>query len=651
MATVYKYVDPSAAGTGSGDDYTNAYTTLNGINAYAKNLVTADENLEVHVRSLSGTADSTLFSAAMGWVTDSTHKVEIICDQNHGGAWNTSVYRLDVAGTIGAFYAPNTVGATQVSFWTIRGLQIRYNGTNSTPTAVKLLASGSAKEVIFDKCIILSGDEVDTASGRCVAVANFYTEGSLKFINCIIGNGPRYAIDTAATGTMGPASCLLYNCTVVNSGKAFNASSGDMLVKNTIFTGMTDPTEISAFAAGSINNATDLSTELTGQTGARVGQLFTFFRSAQTTEISNDYHLVAGTDTGAVGYGSDLSADANYPFSTDMEGRVRTGSAWDIGASQAVITSLPAVGQTFIKGYPANEEGVQSGHITNAGKLSFIGKEVGTVIIRIATETPVVGKLSLKGLPAGTFVGAWTTPLVGQFLFKGYSAGGAPESITISPPMGLVTLKGHECIGDETKTKFVDRGVLTLKGGLAVDYQVRAYTTPTVGKWWFRGGIAIGAVAPRVSEPIAGVFNLKGGTHEANQATATKVLVAGQFNYLGTLPEGNAPAVNAPTVAGKLLFRGHVAMGINGEITKALPAQWVYKGYEVQAIKARWTIVPPCGKYTFMGMAHDLQSKARKTAIYSKLTFKGHEVASNGGLWSDIIPDDVVEWTDIPIEG
>ncbi len=53
---------------------------------------------------------------------------------------------------------------------------------------------------------------------------------------------------------------------------------------------------------------------------------------------ASDWHL-GTTDTAALAKGADLSADANFPFSTDIDGETRS-APWDIGADKWPGTPL-----------------------------------------------------------------------------------------------------------------------------------------------------------------------------------------------------------------------------------------------------------------------------------------------------------------------
>ena len=74
-----------------------------------------------------------------------------------------------------------------------------------------------------------------------------------------------------------------------------------------------------------------------GGAGNRINQSFDFVDAP-----NGDYHLGDG-DTAARDAGTDLSADAAYPFDTDIDGDARTGT-WDIGADEAGA-SIPTAPQ------------------------------------------------------------------------------------------------------------------------------------------------------------------------------------------------------------------------------------------------------------------------------------------------------------------
>jgi len=76
-----------------------------------------------------------------------------------------------------------------------------------------------------------------------------------------------------------------------------------------------------------------------GGTGNRINQTFAF-----VDETNDDFHL-AENDTGAKGYGTDLSIDPDFPVIDDIDGQTRpVWDAWDIGADQTPKKIYRSVG-------------------------------------------------------------------------------------------------------------------------------------------------------------------------------------------------------------------------------------------------------------------------------------------------------------------
>jgi len=149
----------------------------------------------------------------------------------------------------------------------------------------------------------------------------YYNGSSVKCINCfatgITGNNVQSGGFNAVCGAAGSATHYLYNCTATNNSKGINLYTGGagMTVtvnsKNCIFQGNT--TNIYSSGAG---------TETHNQTNNA---------TSGVTFAADGYHL-ASTDTGAIGNGTDLSADDDFAFTDDIDGETRDD--WDIGADE-----------------------------------------------------------------------------------------------------------------------------------------------------------------------------------------------------------------------------------------------------------------------------------------------------------------------------
>jgi len=206
-------------------------------------------------------------------------------------------------------------------------------------SCVGVLEGNYPMDVRFDR---LRVDAVSISADRTGDTHAFWTDAAnpankVTYTNCVAvgwtGSGATHHGFTKFPRTTG--SVRLYNCTAHGCAAGFSGGLG-MVAKNC---GAADCAEgfTGVFDAGSTNNASSLASDAPG-TDPQNGVTPTFV-SAMT-----DLHLASG-DTAWKDRGTDLSADALYPFSTDGDGATRTGT-WDIGADEitAVSTIAPLAG-------------------------------------------------------------------------------------------------------------------------------------------------------------------------------------------------------------------------------------------------------------------------------------------------------------------
>ena len=153
--------------------------------------------------------------------------------------------------------------------------------------------------------------------------------GESYFINCLAKD----IVGNLATATCGflvnvpsvyyNTTAYLYNCTSINSQKygliirADTDKTTTVYSKNCIFQ---DNTSGSIYTFG---GGTYAHTQTTNATSG-------------VTFAADGYHL-ASNDTGAIGNGTDLSADGVFAFTDDIDGETRDD--WDIGADEYVASS------------------------------------------------------------------------------------------------------------------------------------------------------------------------------------------------------------------------------------------------------------------------------------------------------------------------
>ena len=284
----------------SGGDYTSlsAWESDN-----QRDMVAAADGNTVTCFNLDDTVSVTI----AGWTGNATYHITIQADGDHGGAWNTGVYRR------GAFLHLDFNGGGE--YTEVYGLQ---GYTNSATGSCFLDQSNQAGDVLFSKCIAKSTHGTPTAG----TMFYHHRNGTTIFENCLAYDGYRgFQVDTLGTG-------YILNCGAHNLSDEGIRSAGTVdstaVVKNSWAQGC--GTDFSANWDTATHNASEDGTEpgTDGQTGA----------IAFVDEGADDFHLASG-DTIAKENGADLSAYGPHSFPDDINGNTRT-DPWDIGPDERV---------------------------------------------------------------------------------------------------------------------------------------------------------------------------------------------------------------------------------------------------------------------------------------------------------------------------
>lgn len=320
MATeVIHIIDPD----GTGD-----YLSLNAWEvAQQRDLVSADEIAIAECISSAGSADSIAVTID-GWTTDSTRyvKIQSTGTNKHNGVWDDTKYRLIVSSL------DTAIIYVQIPFCKISGVQVQLTATGSSLHAIRYQsATGGIFEVV-NNLIKGHGNFGDGSYHGGVLVVGG-TGADIFIVNNIFYDwydvsSPSYsfAIYNEITCNMYIYNNTMYNC----SYGVFSYSSGELLINN-LANNCTDGYYTSGgFSASCSNNLSDITSDAPGANSVTGTVAF--------VDATNDDFRLSSSDTVAKDAGTDLSGDANYPFSTDIVGTTRTGT-WDIGAHEYVITS------------------------------------------------------------------------------------------------------------------------------------------------------------------------------------------------------------------------------------------------------------------------------------------------------------------------
>lgn len=336
MADVARYLDPAATGTGAGTSWADAYTSYKA----------AVDDIKADYPDFTAAAVAvTLFvRGSNAWANADDVLLDFV------GTTATNYFKLkgEEAASTGATFSTTAPEITSddwdgvirvaTNHCTVEDLQIRSTRASGGSGQGVRWESGTYLKV--NRCKMKT-DSPEVNSGRqgVNINGNTATNKTLIVANCI-------CIDYYFGMEVAPASgdhIMVYSCMMIGTGttasnigvKVDAGGNGTLRLKDTLATGF------SKYAIGVLsspatvdflNNATDDGTGDDFGTGGRVNQTFTFVDPAL-----GNYHL-AGTDTGAKGYGADLSGDANYAFTDDIDIQNRA-EPWDIGADATTTSS------------------------------------------------------------------------------------------------------------------------------------------------------------------------------------------------------------------------------------------------------------------------------------------------------------------------
>lgn len=293
------------------------YSSLSAFEALDRDIVANDEVMIADCYDLSDTTEVNF----TGWTTDSTRYIIVQSNVPHGGIWNTSAYRLTSAFTVAI-----NIG---VNYTRIQGIQITGTGSGDYGSNGIKIANG-VTNVIIERNLIRS-----TYTGAQGSGTHYGIDVSPNLTAHKISNNIIYGFANSGNNGKGLnsgiyAASYIYNNTVFNCDVGVADGGPGALYKNNIV--KTCDTDWSVSAVGtSNNNCSEDGTHpgTSGQTGA-----VTFVSEAGGSE---NLHLASG-DTVAKANGADLSGDASYPISVDIDNVVRSGT-WSIGADQFIATA------------------------------------------------------------------------------------------------------------------------------------------------------------------------------------------------------------------------------------------------------------------------------------------------------------------------
>jgi hypothetical protein len=596
MATeVTKIVDPD---NGAGTDYTSLAALVAG---YAKDLVTADEQLTVKCRCTGGTADGAV--TVNGFTTDATRFIKIWTDPSesyrHAGTYPSgNKYRIEGSGS------GSTLQLSDNNIYII-GVAIGVTVT-TTSQSIGVYASSvtSGARHHISQCYIklLSRSSTGTPVGIRILDSDvlpyFYNTTVCGFINEAGTSG--YGIHLQVSGTS-----RIFNCTLFGNYIGLYRESGTSYATNTISANNADDfngtitIDYCASDDGDGTNAVDISP---GATEADDwAEVFTDY-------ANGDFSLKNFTGTQKViGMGVDDPGSGLY--SDDILGNARS-SVWDIGAFEYVASGggtsvtlstgtlaltgqIPTISATANQSITAGKGALSltgyaptvsvSNHISVAallGQLSVTGKVPTVAATAHVSAAPAKGELTVTGKqPTVSATGHQSVvPGKGELILTGKQVTvSTTADQAVTPSTGALTLTGKQPTAAATGSQsvVVPSGALLFTGKLpTVTATASANVTPGLGSLALVGKVPTAIASDhKLAAPATGALALTGQTPTVS-ATAHVVaspikgvlLVAG---YAPT-PSTTADALVTPST-GTLAVTGHAPSVVSSSALTICP--------------------------------------------------------------------------------
>ncbi len=374
----------------SGGEYTNLSAWEAARNA---NLVAGDR---VEIAEVYGDINAGGCTFA-GWTMDDTRYaiVRPAAGERHAGVWDDAKARATVS--TGSCFVIDGLNSMKV---VIDGMQLGLTGTQTYSSAVSSTTSAVGSLHVIG-CIQKGPGTFDGNCGVRVGVAgNFYFVANIIYDFYSAAN----QFTCGIRNTSASSAVYAYNNTLYNCGRGVKDDYSNIRAKNNLARACVDGYQ-GTFHADSTHNASDIASD--GPATGRV-TFSTGFESA----AARDLHITT-TDAASL-VGTDLSADAYYPFNTDID--AQTVTAWSIGADAQAgasggggITGSAAI---TLDDATVSAAGSTVDPVTGTGAITL---DDATVSASGSITEPVTGSASVTlGDVTASGVGSVTDPITGS---------------------------------------------------------------------------------------------------------------------------------------------------------------------------------------------------------------------------------------------
>ncbi|NTW27221.1 MAG: LamG domain-containing protein [Candidatus Moranbacteria bacterium] len=325
--------------------------------------------------------------------TPNNTSTEVNLSQRHVGAWDETKYSLQTTG--------RSIDALN-GYVKVDGLQMRRIANDTSWEAVMWMR-GTEQQVSNS---IITASFTGTSSND-YGVLN--SAANLLFFNNIIYGISNGLNLLTALNENSAGSIYVYNNTITNSYRGIDGNSNTIAKNNIVQNcgdGFTD-----SFDAASNYNISDLAADAPGINSKNS-------TTVAFADVANKNFHLAPFDIAAKNAGADLSADANFAFSTDIDGQTRLAGippagGWDIGADEAATQVFYSVGQSasdlktgtnptinIISGAAVFSE-AQTGNIGVGDRVTYNTNQIAYISTKTSADRMHWSLVTATGAPAG----------------------------------------------------------------------------------------------------------------------------------------------------------------------------------------------------------------------------------------------------------
>lgn len=371
-------------------------------------------NLVLNIPCYYDTGADTTAVTVSGYTTGASNYIKIYTpyntatetnnSQRHLGTWDNTKYRLEKTNS--------DLVVTTVNYVRYEGLQLKLtanNGTNYAGFSIGATSDSVVTDIRITANIIQG---ILTSTGQRSAVQTWRPSGfSVNVVK--VHNNIIYGFDNVSYSSavrVRYATYFVYNNTIKNCYWGILQEAGTVTAKNNIIQNTVDGFN-GTFAGTSNYNISDLAADAPGANSKNSTTV------AFVDAVNKDFHL-AESDSAARDAGTNLSADANLAFNTDIDGQTRPiGAAWDIGADEASLSTPPISAITV----PANAAII---NLASPAPYTISGSATDNVAVTgIEVSTDNGGSwnaATCSGCPGAsvTWTYSWTVPADASYTIR-----------------------------------------------------------------------------------------------------------------------------------------------------------------------------------------------------------------------------------------